>query len=196
MMRVFFGTLGLVALGVAAVVGIFAAFGPLGSKAPQEKPFLAGLEAVGESTMQEVRQTAAAIDEPVTAGDLEWTVTNASLEHEVHSFTFPPEHVPGRYVTLEFTVENTSDRPVTLTGDAVTLFDEAGNEYRPEPDRNSIFIRPELNILFSEYSLIRPGESKEGRANVEVLAEASGFTAFLGDTDPTTSEGEYVDLGL
>ncbi len=184
--------LGLVALFVVMAVGVYGAFI---SKPPIEPEIAAGLEATGETTNQQAGQTAG-IGETVVAGDVSWVVTDASRETELHTFTFPPESVPGTYVSMEFTVENVSDRPVTLTGDTIFLVDAEGNEFRPEPDRNSPFVRPVLNILFNEHSLIQPGESKEGRANFGVLPNSSGFRALLGDTDPSVSEGRYVDLGF
>jgi hypothetical protein len=99
-------------------------------------------------------------------------------------------------VRLDFTVENVSDRPVTLTGETISLYDAAGTEYLPEPDRNSSYVPYEYNILFNELSLLQPGETREGKVNFEVLPNAAGFVARLGDTDPTVSEEKYVDLGF
>jgi hypothetical protein len=194
-MRTVAGMLGLVALGVAVVVGTFAAFGAFGKKTPQEGSAGVGLEATAEATNQQAEQ-AAAVGQTVTAGDVTWTVTDASQETELRSYTFPPNTVPGNYVSMDFTVENVSEEPVTLTGDTIALFDASGTEYRPQPDRNSTFVRPELNIVFNERSLLKPGETKEGRVNFEVLPGSSGFVALLGASDPTVSEGEYVDLGF
>lgn len=191
MTRSVFGALGLVALFVAIVVGMYGAFvikPPTGSDVAA-----AGLEATSEATNLQAGQVAA-IGEAVTAGDVSWSVTDARQETELHSYTFPTLSEPASYVSMDFTVENVSERPVTLTGETITLVDASGIEYQPEPDRNTTFIRPELNILFSEYSLIEPGASKEGKVNFEVLPNSSGFRALLGDTDPTVSEGRYVDL--
>lgn len=191
-MRNVFGMLGLVTLLIVMAVGGYGAFV---NKQPAGYGTVAGLEATGETTDQQIGQTAG-IGETVTAGDVSWTVTDASRENELHTYTFPPMSVPGSYVSIDFTVENVSDRPVTLTGDTISLFDAEGNEFRPEPDRNSTFVTPELNILFNEHSLIQPGQSKEGRANFGVLPNSSGFRALLGDTDPSMSEGRYVGLGF
>jgi Domain of unknown function (DUF4352) len=185
-----FGMLGLVTLFVVIAVGMYGAFV---STPPPEYGSVVGLEATGETKNPQAGQTAGT-GETVTAGDVSWVVSDASRETELRTYTFPPKSVPGSYVSVDFTVENVSDRPVTLTGDTISLFDAEGNEFRPEPDRNSTFVRPELNILFNEHSLIQPGESKEGRVNFGVLSNSSGFRALLGDTDPSVSEGRYVDL--
>lgn len=192
MMRSVFGALGLVALFVAIVVGTYGAFV---IKPPAGPDIAAGLEATSEATNPQAGQ-AAAIGEAVTAEDISWTVTDARQETELHTYTFPPKSAPGSYVSMDFTVENVSEGPATLTGETITLVDASGIEYQPEPDRNTTFIRPELNILFSEYSLIEPGASKEGKVNFEVLPNSSGFRVLLGGTDPTVSEGRYVDLGF
>lgn len=193
-MRTVASGLGLIALGAAIVIGLLASFGAFGSKAAQESAAV-GLEATVETTNTHT-ESATALGQTVTAEDVSWTVTDATEENELRTYTFPPKSVPGSYVVMDFTVENVSEEPVTLTGDTVTLLDASGIEYQPEPDRNSTFVRPELNILFNEHSLLEPGATKEGRANFEVLPRASGFVVLLGDTDPTTSEGEYVDLGF
>ncbi len=196
-MKNVFGTLGLVALLIAIVVGMLASFGAFGKKAPVSST-LPGLEAA-KATQQQTElggQTAATIGETVTAGDVSWTVTDAREETELHSYTFPPENLPGHFVSIDFTVENVSERPATLTKDTITLFDAEGNKFRAEPDRNDSFIVPEKNLLFTEHGLLKPGETKEGKVNFEVLQNSSGFRAHLGDTDPTVSEGEYVDLGF
>ncbi len=194
-MRNIFGMLGLVALFIVIAIGGYGAFV---NKLPAGYGTAAGLEAAGEATSQQAGQDeqAAGIGETVNAGDVSWSVTDASRETELHTYTFPPKSVPGSYVSIDFTVENVSDRSVTLTGDTISLFDAEGNEFRPEPDRNSTFVKPELNILFNEHSLLQPGESKEGRVNFGVLPRSSGFRALLGDTDPSVSEGRYVDLGF
>jgi hypothetical protein len=194
-MRNVFGMLGLVTLFIVMAVGGYGAFV---NKQPAGYGTVADQEATGEATNQQAgqNQQAASIGEIVTAGDASWAVTNASRENELRTYTFPPKSVPGSYVSIDFTVENISDEPVTLTGDTIALFDAEGNEFRPEPDRNSTFIEPDLNILFNEKSLIEPGATKEGRANFGVLPKSSGFRALLGDTDPNASEARYVDLGF
>jgi len=191
-MRTIFGTLGVVALFLAVIVGGYAAFV---NKQSTGYGIAGGMEATGEATNQQPGQ-AVGVGQAVNAGDVTWTITDAGQETELHSYTFPPKTVPGNYVSMEFTVENVSDKPVTLTGDTITLFDAEGNQYQPEADRNSTFVEPDLNILFNDRSRLEPGATKEGRVNVGVLLDSSGFTALLGDTDPTVSEGRYVDLGF
>ena len=196
MMRTTVGALGLVALLAAMVVGMFATFGFFGQKAARTST-LPGLEAgATQQQAEQGEQATATIGDTVTAGDVSWSVTDAFTETELRTYTFPPRTTPGNYVSMIFTVENISDEPITLNEDSITLFDQAGTEYLPEPDRNSTYVEPEKNLLFDETSLVEPGATKEGRVNFGVLENASGFTARLGDTDPTTSEEEDVNLRL
>ena len=194
MMRNAAGALGIVGLFAAIVIGMLATFGVFGPKASVES-IAAGQEATMETTNQRAEQ-AASIGETVKTGDVAWTVTDAYPKDEVSKYTFPPETVSGSYVRLDFVVENISERPVTLTDEAITLYDASGIEYLPESDRNSTYVPAKYNILFNELSLLHPGETKEGKVNFEVLINAEGFVALLGDTDPTVSQGEYVDLGF
>ena len=191
MTRTILSALGLVALLAAIVVGMLATFGFFGEKAARPST-LPGLEA--EATQQQGEQSGVAIGETVTAEGISWTVTDAFKETELRTYTFPPRTTPGNYVSLMFTVENISEGPITLNDDSITLFDQAGTEYLPEPDRNSTYVEPEKNLLFDETGLIEPGATKEGRVNFGVLENSSGFTARLGDTDPTTSEEKDVNL--
>ena len=192
MLRTGFGALGLFALVAAMAFGMYGVV--FVDKPTAGSEIAVGLEATMEATEQSGE--AASIGQTVTAGDVSWAVTDASREGELRTYTFPPKTVGGSYVSIEFTVENVADRPVTLTGETITLFDAEGNEFRPEPDRNSTFVEPELNILFNEKSLLQPGTTKEGKVNFEVLPNSSSFTALLKDTDPTASEGRRVDLGF
>jgi hypothetical protein len=194
-MRTAAGALGVVGLFAAIALGMLATFGFFGPKASVGSSIAAGQEATAEAANERAEQ-AASVGETVIAGDVAWTVTDAYPMDEVSKYTFPPGTIRGSFVRLDFTVENVSERPVTLNDEAITIFDAAGTEYLPEPDRNSSFVPPEYNILFNERSLLQPGETKEGKVNFEVLPNAAGFVALLGDTDPTVSEGEYVDLGF
>jgi hypothetical protein len=192
-MRNVAGALGIVGLFAAIVLGMLAAFGVFGPKASVEPNIVAEQEATTETTNQRAEQ-AASIGETVTAGDVSWTVIAAHPKGELSTYTFPPETTPGSYVHLEFTVENVSESPVTLTDETITLYDAAEIEYLPPADRNSAYVEHEYSILFNELGLLQPGETKEGKVNFVVLPNAAGFVVQLGDTDPTASEGEYVDL--
>jgi Domain of unknown function (DUF4352) len=189
------GALGIIGLFAAIVLGMLATFGFFGPKAPVGASVSAGQEAPTEAANRRAEQ-AVPVGESVRAGVLFWTVTDAYPKDEVSKYTFPPQTIRGSFVRLNFTVENVSDRPVTLTDETITLYDAAGTEYLPEPDRNSSYVQSTYNILFNELSLLESGESREGKVNFGVLPSAEGFVARLGDSDPTVSEEKYVDLGF
>jgi hypothetical protein len=189
------GAIGLIGLFAAIVVGMLATFGAFGQEAPGEPGIAVGEETTVETT-ERIAEQVSPVGETVTAGDVSWTVDETYPKDEVSKYTFPPGSEPGSYVHLRFTVENTSDRPITLTDDTIAVYDAAGTEYLPEPDRNSTYIKYEYNILFNELGLLHPGETKEGRVNVGVLPNSEGFIVRLGDTDPTREEEEYVELGF
>ena len=196
MMRNLAGSLGLAALFVAIVVGTFAAFGGFGQKASVSSP-ITPMNATPEKTGQnEQTASASAIGDAVSTGNLSWTVTDAHQESEIRRYTYPPKSEPGDFVSLTFTVENLSKAPVTLTNETITLFDKEGNEYRAIAARNDAFVEAEKNLLFSEASLLEPGETKDGKVNFEVLPTSSGFKARFQDPDPDTGETSYVDLSF
>ena len=189
------GVVGIIGLVAAIALGMIANFGFFGPKAPVGASVSAEQEARSEVTNRRAEQ-AASVGETVKAGDLSWTVTDAYPKDAVSKYTFPPETIRDSFVRLNFTVENVSDRPVTLTDETIILYDAAGTEYLPEADRNSSFVLTKYNILFNELGLLQPGETREGKVNFGVLPDAEGFIARLGDTDPTVREEKYVELGF
>jgi hypothetical protein len=191
-MRTAASLLGIVGLFAAIVLGMLATFGFFGPKAPVGPPVS---EAQAQTTNRLAGQ-AVPVGESVRAGGLSWTVTGAFPKDQVSKYTFPPETIRDSFVRLDFTVENVSDGPVTLTDESIALYDAAGTEYLPEADRNSSYVLPRYNILFNELGLLQPGETREGKVNFGVLPGAEGFVARLDDTDPTAREEKYVDLGF
>jgi hypothetical protein len=187
--------LGIIGLFAAIALGMLATFGFFGPKAPVGSSVSAEQVAPKEATNRLAEQ-AVPVGETVRAGGLSWTVTDAYPKDEVSKYTFPPETIRDSFVRLDFTVENVSDRPITLTDETIALYDAAGTEYLPEADRNSSYVLPRYNILFNELGLLEPGETREGKVNFGVLPDAEGFVARLGDTDPTVREEKYVDLGF
>jgi hypothetical protein len=201
--RSVFGMLGLIGLFVATLLGLLATFGAF-----KEKPFAAyagdtpagsqpsGSEGTTAEGVDQFKQTAATIGETVTAGDLSWTVTDAHQTTEIDKQTPPPKTLSGSFVVVDFTVENISERPVTLTSDFLPLFSDRGRKFPPQSAANSGYVEDDKNILFNEESLLQPGETKEGEANFELPLNTSASVVQLGDNDPTVDEEKYVDLGL
>jgi Domain of unknown function (DUF4352) len=187
-------TLGLLVMGALIVVGMLAAFGAIGNKVPQS-PQVEASETTTEQVSQLERE-AAALGEPVTAGDLSWTVIDARKETELHKETPPPKPRPGNFVVVNFTVENVSEEPVTLVPGEMVIVDNEGRRFPAEAAINSSYVPFDKNILFNEKSLLEPGTTREGEVNFELPVGASGSVLQLGDANPNADEEKYVDLKL
>ncbi len=194
MIRAFTGTLGLFLL-IALIAG--GAYAALSNKQTQTS------EALPAPPQEQIVRKAAVARRSVTAGGLRWTVTGASQRTELRSYTYPPETLHGIFMTVDFEVENVSDKPVTLTQDSMHLVKDDVRS-PPAADVNSQFVRAEENLLFNEYGLLEPGEKKNGRVNFDLgvpfgitsPSGVSGFAVELGDADPTVEKERTVDLNF
>lgn len=186
--------LGLALMGVVIVVGALAAFGAVGEKATRP-PQTVSEETTAEE-VSELQRSASPLGEAVTAGDVSWTITEARKVTELDKDLPPPKPRSGNFVTVNFTVENISEEPFTLTGGEMTLLDNEGRTFPAEAALNSGYMPHDKNILFNEKSLMEPGMSQEGEVHFEVPVEASGVVLKVGDADPTVEEEKYVDLEL
>ena len=201
-MRSVAGALGLLLLVAAIVVGTLAVTGVLGGAA--RSYLVGGSEAKAVPSTARFEPKSEHIDETLTAGDLTWTVETALQTPEIHGFALPPDPLRGNLLVVTFTVKNSSDGPVTLTPESLVLVNKEGLKSPPAASDNSEYVVPEYAILFNERRLLDPGEEEEGKViyDLEVpfgagpAADLSGFRLRLGDGDPTTGEGKYVDLGL
>lgn len=195
--------LGLIALFIAMALGLLATFGVFGQK-PLEafsgktpvgsQP--SGSEGTTAEGVNQLKQRAANIGETVTAGDLSWTITDARRTSEINKKTPPPKTKSGNFVVVDFTVKNTSERPVTLTSEFLPLFSDDGRKFTPQSAANGGYVEDDKNILFNERSLLQPGETREGRVNIELPLNTSASVVQLGDNDPNVNEEKYVDLKL
>lgn len=188
------------ALVAALAVGFLANAGVFGSGAPQVES--QSLEEVTPERTGSVPPPDARVGETVEAGGLRWTITDVRTSTEIQSYTLPPESKPGSFVTLDFTVENVSGGPLTLTPDSLAIFGESGVSLPARADVNSKFVRHELNILFNEFALLEPGQKSEGRVNfdLEIPFGAQGepdpsrYLARAGDADPAAENERFVSL--
>lgn len=195
-MKVFFGSLASIALLVAIGVGLFGAFA---GSAPVN--FNPQLREAGVSPGESV-QASPAPGEILRAGDVSWQVTDIRQRAEISTYTFPPETREGDFLTVTFTVKNTSERPVTLSQDTMALVYANGQETPALAEFNPGYIEEEKNLLFNVNGRLEPGEVKEGRVNFDLAApfsaadpgEPASVRLQLGDTDPTVDEEAFVDL--
>jgi hypothetical protein len=196
MIRNFAGLLGLVALLAATVIGMLVVAGFIAPGSPERGPQFINVREAEKKVERDV------IDETLETGDVSWTIHEAKLTNKISTYTFPPTTRTGAFIEITFTAENISDIPVTLKGESVALVGPEGQEDLANADTNAKFVRPELNLLFSEHGLIAPGESKEGKVyfdldvpfGVESVDEVSGFEAHFKGTDPTTVNAETIAL--
>jgi len=199
--RSFAGIVGLLALLTAFVVGGLAAIGVLSDAATSTG--VGGSDAEAEIPSDE--RTTVSVEESVEAGSLSWTISEARRTGEIRSYTYPLTILYGDFIIIAFSVENTSDGPITLTDEEMTLVDEeTGTAGGPAASVNGEYVPSARNPLFTEEGLLDPGEKTEGRVNFDLSVpfgqdpalDLSGFKLELGDGDPTAEEEKRVDLGL
>ncbi len=86
--------------------------------------------------------------------------------------TFPPTTLRGNFLIVTFSVENTSEGPVTLTEDSMALLDPG--------EKREGRVNFDLSVPIG----------------ADPSADLSGFRLELGDGDPTVEEEELIDPGL
>lgn len=139
------------------------------------------------------KDSAVAIGEPVTVGDVVWTVTGAreakSLEQQGVSRGKADK---GHFVIIDFTFTNNGDKPLTLDNASLALIDSEGRMSNPSPDQ-SYYVPSDLQISIDN---INPGITKHGQSIFKVAPSASGFLLQAGDTNMFKDENGYVNLGF
>ena len=141
------------------------------------------------ASKQSTKGSTASIGEPVQAGKVQWTVTNAYRTNQLTgNFGQPPKQ--GNFIIADFIFKNNDDQPVTLDNDSLSLVDSQGRSSNADPDVFE-YIPQEKRIFLSQ---VNPGVSKYGEAIFSVAPDASGFNLVAGDTNPFTSNDGYVDL--
>jgi hypothetical protein len=147
-----------------------------------------------EKQKKQKQETAVGIGQPVAAGDIEWTVTDAARANQLSQERFGQfgKTKQGDFVIVDLLFTNNSNEPETLTTNSITLLDSSGRESRPDTDTFG-YIEPERNIFLEQ---VNPGVTKEGEVIFTVASDASGFRLQLGDARMFGSEDAYVDLGF
>ena len=149
----------------------------------------------GQQTGQAAAQpvgSAVAVRQPLTVGDVELTVTSASLADQLVS------HVDGgikrgNFVIVDFRLQNNGDEGLNLSSESLSLFDGNGREFEFDTDTYLYIDRPK-NLFRVEAP---PGVSEEGQIIFEVPPDASQLRLRLGEaTNPSSGKGGYVNLGL
>jgi hypothetical protein len=181
------GCVVLLVLALIGLVGCFAVLGSVGGGGSDSSSSSSGPGASKES--------AVAIGEPVTVGDVTWTITDARQASQLRQPGVSKQFAKneqGNYVVVDFDFINNGSESVTLDNESLALLDSSGNESKPSPDQSSFV--PENRNIFLER--INPGVTRQGEAIFEVAPGASGFQLQAGDTMPFTDKNGYVDLGF
>jgi hypothetical protein len=144
-----------------------------------------------EAAKETGEESAASIGEPVTVGDVEWTVTDAEQLDELISIR--GDYEEGDFVSIDITLSNNTNQDITLATPFFALIDDQGREVEPNIDHNFFFLYPEENMFVDQ---INPGATKEGKIIFPVYPDASGFKLRVGEVRFASEETEYIDLGF
>lgn len=174
---------------VAALVG-----GCGGGEQATEEPAYEAVSSADEQTVEETtepEEESAAIGEPITVGDAQWTVTDAEQLDELVSRLGNEE---GSFVTAEVTFVNNSNQDVALAAPSLALVDSEGREFDVAIESNFFHVEPERNMFIEQ---IKPGDTMEGLVIFAVEPDASGFKLRASDaTNFVSNEYGYIDLGF
>lgn len=134
------------------------------------------------------------VGQPVTVGEVVWTVTNAKRANQLQQTGFGEfgDTKQGNFVIVDFDFKNNSNEALTLDSSSLTLVDSSGRE--SETDTDTFGYVPEGKDVFLEQ--VNPGLSRQGQVIFSVASDASGFKLQLGDTDPFSGESGSVNLGF
>ncbi len=185
----------LVAASVAFLLLVFVA--GCGGNEASEPPAgeRGGQEEAGQATAPEGTDTAdgsmASIGEPITIGDVRWTVTDAQRYDKLVSNFGTDEE--GYYIVVDITFQNNSNQDITLATPFMTIFDNQGRKFEPDIDINFRQVKPEDNMFIDQ---VKPGTTKEGQVIFPVPSDASGLRLRVGEARFALDKTAYIDLGI
>ena len=132
-----------------------------------------------------------AIGQPLTVGDVEWTVTSAYLANQLVS-PIDSGTKQGNFLVVSFQFKNNSNEGLTLSSDSLALLDGNGRRFKFDPDTYLYMDWSKALFRFE----VAPGDSEEGQIIFKVAPEASQFQLELGEETPFTNDSGYVNLGF
>ena len=147
-------------------------------------------EQTTEPAEETTQDTGASVGEPVTVGEVQWTVTDVRKTEILVSDLGNEE---GNFVYTDVTFVNNSNQDITLATPFVTLLDDQGREYEADITRNFTHVEAEKNMFAGH---IRPGETKYGRVIYSVEPDASSFRLQVREGRFASDEVAYIDLGV
>ena len=144
-----------------------------------------------ETTEAAQTEATASIGEPVTVGDVQWTVTDAERLDELISNK--GEYEQGSFVIIDVTFSNNSNQDLALATPFFALIDSERREFEPDIGYNFTYLFPEENMFVEP---LGPGATKEGKLIAEVAPGSSGFRLQVGAARFASNETALIDLGL
>lgn len=189
--RFIFVAMGIAFLLVAALAGGCGGEEQAPGSSEDEVAEQDGAEQEPAETTESGEESAASIGEPVTVGDVQWTVTDAEQLDELISNR--GDYEEGDFVSIDITLSNNTNQDITLATPFFTLIDDQGREVEPNIDNNFTFLYPEENMFVDQ---INPGATKEGKIIFPAYPDASGFRLQVGEVRFASDETEYIDLGF
>ena len=185
----------LVVGGCAAILGSVGTSNP-GSESKDEdvSPGAEGKEGKQKKSKSSGKeQPAVVIGEPVTVGDVTWTVTNAYPTERLESnFGQFGDSKQGNFVVVDFDFVNNSNEALTLATQSVALIDSEGRESQADSDSFE-YIPRDRNIFLEQ---VNPGVTEQGSIIFTVAPGASGFTLQVGDAKLFSDQNGSVNLGF
>jgi hypothetical protein len=187
----------LIAMGIAFLLVIVALAGGCGGEeqssgsSEDEATEQGGAEQNPIETTEAAHSSTASIGDPVTVGNVQWTVTAAKQQPELITDSGRTEE--GNFVLTDVTFQNNSTQDITLATPFMILRDDEGNEFEPDIDTNFTFLYPEENMFVGH---VEPGATKEGKAIFTVDEGSSGFQLQVGEGRFASGETASIDLGI
>ncbi len=136
-------------------------------------------------------ESAASIGDPVTVGNVRWTVTKAEWSDILVSNNWGTEE--GTFVILNVDFSNGSNQDIRLATPLLALVDSQGREFEPDINLNFYHVFPEENMFIGK---VEPGTTKEGMIIFDVDPSTnSGFKFRAGEAKFGSNETRDIDLG-
>jgi len=185
----------LVAAGVVFFALIVAFTGGCGG---EETPTPSVDEAGGQDEAQQssssattgsAEEASASVGEPVTVGDVQWTVTKAEWSDILVSRFGDQE---GNFVLLNVDFWNNSNQDLRLATPMLALVDSEGREYEPDIDVNFFHVYGDENMFVGK---VEPGARKQGMIIFPVEPDSSGFKFRVGEAKFASNETRDIELG-
>ena len=139
---------------------------------------------------ESTEESAASIGEPVTIGDVRWTVTKGEWSDILVSERWGNDE--GYFVLLDVNLSNNSNQDLRLATPFLTLVDNEGREFEPDIEMNFFHLWGEENMFVGK---VEPGTTKEGRIIFPIEPDSSGLKLRVGEAKFASKETRYIDLG-